>query len=575
MNEDERTRRLVQVFFLLNLLQGYLWAINGTASKYIREEFALSESALAFAFGVFASGSLGTLWLSRLADRHGRRRLTLLACAAAPLLAVASGLAPGIVSYVAVQIGVVALIGTLFAVSVVVITEELPDDARAKAQGWVGLASGLGSGLVLVLVAGVVLLPGGWRWLWAPVVPMIFLLPRLRRFLPETDRFRKAEQLGETQSAEIRELWHSRYRGRAIGIFATAFLGNAANVAAMTWGMYHLLENLELPQAEASAIFVIGGALAVLGFPLGGRWSDDFGRRHTAALGSLISTIFAIGFFWIPRESPMLVPLLAITFGINGLFRTAKMIAWRTSATELFPTRLRAAVQGLSAVMASLSGIFAQFTMAALAPLLGGLVEAASVVILLGIPAAIAFWWFVPETAGVELESAALEDRAAAAYVGLGSNLGDRAGQLDRALGALGATPGITVTKTSALYETDPVGGPPGQGLYLNAVAVLTTTLAPRALLERLLAIELEAGRARRADRDAPRELDLDLLIYDEVRIDEPDLVVPHPRLHERGFVLEPLRDVAPDLVHPVIGEDVVTLAARVRDENAVRPYSG
>jgi 2-amino-4-hydroxy-6-hydroxymethyldihydropteridine diphosphokinase len=119
------------------------------------------------------------------------------------------------------------------------------------------------------------------------------------------------------------------------------------------------------------------------------------------------------------------------------------------------------------------------------------------------------------------------------------------------------------------------VGGPPGQGPYLNAVAVLTTTLAPRALLERLLAIERQAGRARRELRDAPRELDLDLLFYDDTRIDEPDLVVPHPRLHERGFVLEPLRDVAPGLLHPVLGEDVETLAARVRDERAVRPYFG
>lgn len=572
MRNDLKTRRLMQVFFWLNLLQGYVWAINGTSSKYIREEFGLSESALAFSFGLFALGSLGTLWLAREADRRGRRRMTLLSCAAVPLLAIGSALAPSIGTYILVQILVVAMLGTLFAVSVVVVTEELPDAARAGAQGWIGMASGLGSGLVLLLVALVVYLPGGWRWLWAAAVPTLLLLPRLHRFLPETGRFVHAESLGDGRRGEIRELMHSRYRGRAIGILASAFLGNAANAAAFTWGMYHVLENVGLPQSQASGIFVVGGVLAVAGFPLGGRWSDLWGRRATGVVGSVLSTVFALAFFWLPADGPFVIPLLALTFGLNGMFRTAKMTAWRISATELFPTRLRGAVQGLSAVSAALASIAAQFATGLLAPMLGGLVEAASVVVLMGIPAAIAFF-LIPETAGVQLESAALEERAAEAYVGLGSNLGARAEHLETALDALRATPGVAVVKTSAVYETAPVGGPPGQDCYLNAVAALRTTLAPHALLERLLAIEQGAGR-RRGELNAPRELDLDLLFYDDRRIDDANLVLPHPRLHQRGFVLEPLHDVAPNLVHPVLGETVKNLAQRVRDPEAVRLFN-
>ncbi len=571
MKREEKTRRLIQVFFLVNLLQGYLWMINGTASRYIRVEFALSEATLAFAFGLFALGSLGTLWLSRQADRHGRRRLTLLACGAAPLLALGSALAPGIVSYVLVQILVVALLGLLFTVSVVVITEELSDEERAGAQAWVGLASGLGSGLVLLFVMGVIHLPGGWRWLWVPVIPSIVLLPRLRRFMPETGHFERAEGLGETETSQLRELLQPRYRRRVFGVLGSAFLGNASNVAAMTWGMYHLLENVSMSQAQASGIFALGGVLAVLGFPAGGRWSDSWGRRTTATVGSLVSTVFAVAFFQIPLASPWLFGLLAVTFGVNGLFRTAQMIAWRISATELFPTRLRAAVQGLAAVSAAVAAVLAQFATGVLAEPLGGLINAASVVTLLGIPAGVVFWWLVPETAGVRLESAALEDEAALAHVGLGSNLGDRAAHLDRALEALEATPGIVLVKSSARYETDAVGGPPGQGPYLNAAVALRTTLAPRALLDRLLEIEAAEGRFRDGVRDAPRELDLDILLYDGRRIDEPDLQVPHPRLHQRPFVLEPLRDVAPDLVHPVLGETVEVLAARVRDPESVR----
>jgi len=156
------------------------------------------------------------------------------------------------------------------------------------------------------------------------------------------------------------------------------------------------------------------------------------------------------------------------------------------------------------------------------------------------------------------------------AFVALGSNLGDRRALLDFALAQLRASAGIGVLAVSPVYETDPVGGPP-QGAYLNAVVALCTSLAPRALLERLLAIEALAGRERSAVRDAPRRLDLDLLLYGDLALAEPGLVVPHPRLPERAFALVPLADLAPDLVHPVLGETFGRLAARVRVPGAVR----
>jgi 2-amino-4-hydroxy-6-hydroxymethyldihydropteridine diphosphokinase len=418
----------------------------------------------------------------------------------------------------------------------------------------------------------VVQLPGGWRWLWLPAIPTILLWPRLRRILPETERFRRAESLGEI-GAGMGELFRSRYRRRAAGILLAAFFGNAANVAALTWAMYHLLENVRLPQATASAVVLVGGAVAIAGFPMGGRLCDAWGRRATGTLGAIFSSLFGLAFFWLPPDTPGALPLLAACFGLGNFFRTAKMVAWRVSATELVPTRLRGAMLGWASIVAASSTVLAQLAIAGLVPILGGLVEGASVVALLGIPGALAYWWLVPETAGVELESAALEREPVRAYIGLGSNLGDRAAHLDRALAALAATPGVALQKTSALYETEPLG-PPGQGAYLNAVAAIQTSLEPRALLQRLLAIESEAGRARGPERNAPRTLDLDLLLYGESRIEEPGLEVPHPRLHERPFVLEPLRDVAPDLVHPVLGVRVDALAARVRDPAAVRLYA-
>ena len=156
------------------------------------------------------------------------------------------------------------------------------------------------------------------------------------------------------------------------------------------------------------------------------------------------------------------------------------------------------------------------------------------------------------------------------AYVGLGSNLGDRERSLSRAVQALRDLPGVDRVELSPVYETDPVGPAP-QGPYLNAVARIWTRLEPHALLERLLKIEREAGRTRGAERNLPRTLDLDLLLYGDCAIDTPDLELPHPRLHTRAFVLEPLCDLAADLVHPTLLETIESLAERVRDPDAVR----
>jgi 2-amino-4-hydroxy-6-hydroxymethyldihydropteridine diphosphokinase len=138
-------------------------------------------------------------------------------------------------------------------------------------------------------------------------------------------------------------------------------------------------------------------------------------------------------------------------------------------------------------------------------------------------------------------------------YIGLGSNLGDREAFLRRALELLRAEPEIDVTAVSSVRETDPVGLV-DQPRFLNAVARVETDLAPRELLDRMLAAERELGRRRDGPRFGPRTIDLDLLIYGDEEIDEPGLVVPHPRLAERRFVLEPLHELDPGLVVPGSG---------------------
>ena len=136
------------------------------------------------------------------------------------------------------------------------------------------------------------------------------------------------------------------------------------------------------------------------------------------------------------------------------------------------------------------------------------------------------------------------------AYVGLGANLGDRERTLCAAVDALGAEDGNEVVALSTLRETEPVGVR-GQPRFLNGAVELETALSARDLLETLLAVEERFGRIRVSGEHAPRTLDLDLLLYGDEEIDEPGLTVPHPRLHERAFVLEPLAELAPGLVVP------------------------
>ncbi len=158
----------------------------------------------------------------------------------------------------------------------------------------------------------------------------------------------------------------------------------------------------------------------------------------------------------------------------------------------------------------------------------------------------------------------------ALAYVGLGSNLGDRAAHIAAARKGLANLPESALLDNAPTYETKPVGGPAGQQDYYNSVSTLETGLEPLELLRATQALERDLGRRREQEtiRWGPRVIDIDILLYEDRIVEEPDLIIPHPRLARRAFALAPLADIDGDILHPVADMTIRELLERIEPEN-------
>ena len=155
-------------------------------------------------------------------------------------------------------------------------------------------------------------------------------------------------------------------------------------------------------------------------------------------------------------------------------------------------------------------------------------------------------------------------------FIGVGSNLGDKVGNCRRAVEVILADGRNRIVQCSPFYQTEPVGKKE-QDWFINGVCAMETTMEPAELLESLLGVEKMMGRVRR-ERWGPRVIDLDILLFGQEVINQEGLQIPHPRLHERRFVLVPLRDIAPDLMHPLLGKRISQILAELPGEEKVFP---
>jgi 2-amino-4-hydroxy-6-hydroxymethyldihydropteridine diphosphokinase len=156
-------------------------------------------------------------------------------------------------------------------------------------------------------------------------------------------------------------------------------------------------------------------------------------------------------------------------------------------------------------------------------------------------------------------------------YIGIGSNLGAKEENCRQAIAALAANTGCSLVGHSPFYETEPFGFE-DQDWFINGVVQIRTAMSPNVLHEQLQAIESAVGRRHGGKKYGPRVLDLDILLFDDVVLHNDQLEIPHPRLHERRFVLQPLCDLAPELVHPVLGQTIQYLLTQLEDSKKVVP---
>ena len=393
--------------------QGFTMAINGIGAPWIAKSFGLDESGIARMYAWISLSAIGALILSRVADRHGRRRVLLGCMMATPACALGAALSFQRMTFTVFEIGLYACIGATLASSVVMLAEALPIAERARGQSFAGLAVALGGGLCVILMPVLDGLGWSWRWLLVLATTGVCAVPFLARVIPESARWEHAAASGATQRAAFYDVFGSRYRSRTTPLLACYLLTTIAVNAATSWGYFHAVSVVGLSAGAASVMMLTGGGVSLLGFPLGAWGAEHFGRVPTVVAFGVLSAAGSLFFYWGPPGGYAHPGIwLAAGFCWFSLAMNASTVSGNAAATELFPTSLRGTIIGWFTLVAAIAAVSSQAAIALLAERLGGLSIVVGYLALLAIPGAIVFGIYIEETRGMSLEVAAREDGA-------------------------------------------------------------------------------------------------------------------------------------------------------------------
>jgi MFS family permease len=406
---------IVASIVVLLIYQGYSLSIVGVASPWIAKSFGLDQAQLAKLFAWMSLSAFGTLILSRLADRVGRRAIILSSLTFAPLFAVGAAIARHPASFAFFEILISASLSGAVSSAIVLLAEELPVDQRARGQAFAAFASAVGGALGYIVIPFLLQWEYSWRWLLAPCIAGFLLVVPVGRMLPVDSRWARFAATKSVSKSHFFEIFHPLYRRRAITLLLCAALDTIAGTAVNGWLYFDAVSINGLPPQKASLVIVTGMVFGMLGFPVGARTSERFGRVPTVMYLGGAAWLGALAFYWGPPYGvswPLAWSLCAYCwFKIASGVMT---VGANSAATELLPTALRTTMMGWQVITAAAFSFVAQVIIAALIGPLGGLTIVIRYLALLGLPSAAIFGAFIDETRGLPLAVAAKEAEWAA-----------------------------------------------------------------------------------------------------------------------------------------------------------------
>jgi MFS family permease len=406
-------RERVTVIALLAMLfyQGFAAAIITVAAPWIGKSFQIDGAGIARLFAWISLSSLGALALSRMIDRYGRRRIILWCVAAIPVCSIGAAVSTSLAAFTSFQIALYAVVGAAASGCVVMLSEELPIERRARGQSFGGLAASIGAGFCVFLMPIFDAYGLSWRWMFVISAAGIAMLPAMARLLPESGRWEVSDASGITSRTRFYDVFQPLYRKRSITMIVCALAAAISTTGANAFGYYHAVSVVGVSAAATSTMTIVAGGLGLLGFPLGAWTAERFGRVPTVVAFGIFMTAGHLWYFWGP---PMhyawpLMWLSAGFFWFNACDNGAT-VASNVAATELFPTPLRGTMIGWFSLVGAIGAVISNAAVAILANAMGGLSIVVGALSIVGIPAAILFGMMIDETRGLSSEMAGKEE---------------------------------------------------------------------------------------------------------------------------------------------------------------------